>query len=95
MTSEEKKRWPNSGVFGPNQKKLSANHPDFTGSCNVGGIEYYHSVWTKRDKQGNVFYTDSFRPKDEHQQPTAPSTGYTRAAEPQQAVPFDDDSIPF
>lgn len=38
----------NRGAAWPNEKKLSDNHPDLTGSINVDGKDYWLSVWKKR-----------------------------------------------
>jgi len=42
----------NKGAIWKNEKKESDNHPDFTGSLNVEGIEYWVSAW-KKGKDAN------------------------------------------
>lgn len=42
----------NKGAIWGNDKKESDRHPDFKGSINVEGVEYWLSAW-KRDPQGN------------------------------------------
>ena len=38
----------NRGAIWPNQKKETDNHPDFTGSVNVAGVEYWVSAWKRK-----------------------------------------------
>lgn len=77
----------NKGAVWKNDDKKTANHPDFKGSLNVEGVDYWVSGWL-RDPEGN---------------PKAPSLKFSiqkkdaettrQAAEPANAD-FDD-SIPF
>lgn len=39
----------NRGSIWPNDKKETEKHPDFTGSLNVGGKEYYVSAWKRKE----------------------------------------------
>jgi hypothetical protein len=38
----------NRGSFWKNDRKETDKHPDWTGSLNVDGLEYWVSGWTKR-----------------------------------------------
>ena len=38
----------NRGSIWPNDKKETDNHPDFTGSLNVDGVEYWVSAWKRK-----------------------------------------------
>jgi hypothetical protein len=91
----------NKGAMWGNKEKKSDTHPDFKGSINIEGVEYWLSGW-KRDPTGN---------------PNAPAVKFSytakeavhnagmaqaqQAQDPQQQAPagnydnFDDDSIPF
>ena len=78
----------NRGSIWKNDKKETENHPDFTGSLNVGGLEYWVSAW-KRKADANPkapALSFSVKPKDEQQSPQEQSTG----------ADFDDsEAIPF
>lgn len=59
----------NSGAMFPNDKQKST-HPDFKGSINVDGVEYWISAWCKTSgpsskKPGQDFLSLSISPKDE------------------------------
>lgn len=82
----------NSGALFDNSRKTTANHPDFNGSLDVEGIQYWISGWKKKDRNGNTFVSLSVKPKDQQQAPTprqappaqrpAPSQGQQRQAPP-------------
>ena len=57
----------NRGAIWKNDKKESDTHPDFTGSINVSGVEYWVSAW-KRKPDANPrspALSFSVKPKDE------------------------------
>ena len=62
----------NSGALFDNSRKTTANHPDFNGSLDVGGVQYWISGWKKKDRNGNTFVSLSVNPKDQQQQAPAP-----------------------
>ena len=74
----------NRGSIWKNDKKETEKHPDFTGSLNVEGVEYWVSAW-KRKPDAN---------------PKAPALSFSIKAKEQQApqaapqADFDD-PIPF
>lgn len=72
----------NSGFIGKNTRKETDKHPDLSGSCEVGGVQYWISGW--RNAKG---YGLRFRPKDAKPPQHKP--------EPPQDDGFVDDSIPF
>jgi len=39
----------NRGSIWKNQKKEQDTHPDFTGSLNVEGVEYWVSAWKRKE----------------------------------------------
>ena len=43
----------NRGAIWRNDKKASDRHPDFTGSLNVDGVEYWVSAWKRREGQSD------------------------------------------
>jgi hypothetical protein len=76
----------NRGSIWKNEKKETEKHPDFTGSLNVEGVEYWVSAW-KRKPDANAkapALSFSVKPKDKQKQQHAPV----------QTADFDDD-IPF
>lgn len=74
----------NSGVLFKADKKTD-NHPDYTGSIDVGGVDHWLSAWIKKSKDGTkTFMSLSVKPKEERQ-----------AAPRQAPAPEFDDSIPF
>jgi hypothetical protein len=74
----------NSGVLFKNDKKESANQPDYKGNITVAGVEYWLSAWIKEGKSGK-FMGLAVNPKEE------------KAQSPKKASfdDLDDASIPF
>ena len=82
----------NSGLLARNDRKTQDAHPDYTGSVNVDGREYWISAWVKEGREGSKmagrkFFSLSLRAKDEQLKPA-------KAREPEPQAGFDDD-IPF
>ena len=78
----------NRGILGRNDRKTLDTHPDFSGSINVDGKDYWLSGWVKERKDGSGrFFSLTVKPKD-----GAP------AAPPRKSVAEDrdiDSDIPF
>ena len=53
----------NSGSLFKNDKKEKDSHPNAKGSAKIGGVEYWVSAWTKKDKNGNPWQSLSFTKK--------------------------------
>jgi uncharacterized protein (DUF736 family) len=78
----------NSGALFRNKEKQEARHPDYRGSLNVDGAEYWISSWLKTSKANEKYMSLSVQPKKDKQK-EAP-----KAREPGEDDDFDDD-IPF
>jgi len=63
----------NRGAIFKNDKKTAENHPDYKGSLNVGGVEYWQSLWLKKDKNGKTYMSQSVTPKDGQEAKDKPS----------------------
>lgn len=59
----------NRGAIWKNEKKEKETHPDFTGSLNVDGVEYWLNGWRRREDAGpkSPAMTFTVRPKDAQQ----------------------------
>lgn len=57
------KEYPNSGIMYPNDRRKTDKHPEYTGSINVAGVDYWLSAWVKDGKKGQ-FFSLSVKPKD-------------------------------
>lgn len=76
----------NRGILSKNKNKTADNHPEYSGSINVDGTDFWLSAWIKESsKDGSKFFSLSVKPKD--------------AAKPKaKAMPEDDfpiDDVPF
>ena len=54
----------NSGALFLNDRKAADTHPDFRGSAEIDGKEYWVSMWKKVSQSGQKFFSLSFQPKD-------------------------------
>lgn len=96
----------NSGLLAKNQRKEKDSHPDYSGSINVDGQEYWLSAWIKEGREGTKlegqkYFSLSVKPKDaQPEQRRAPAPAPRAPQQPQrrqQATSFDDmdSDIPF
>lgn len=69
------------------KEKAKENDPDFNGSLNVNGVDYWISAWKKTSKGGQKFMSLSIRQKQDQ---TRQSSQPTRKAAPAQDLPNDD-----
>lgn len=91
----------NRGVLFKNDRKEAGDRkPEYTGSLNVDGVEFFLDAWLKDGKSGK-FMSVSVKRKDKQPQGAAPAPR-SPAAAPRQAPAaggggFDDmdDDIPF
>jgi len=77
----------NSGVLFKNDRKESDKHPDYKGSINVNGEDFWLSAWLKTSSKGTRFMSLSVKPKEEQK----------KAPPKQDQSGFDDmdDDLPF
>ncbi len=55
----------NRGILSKNLSKTQSNHPEYSGSINVDGVDYWLSAWIKESsKDGKKFFSLSVKPKD-------------------------------
>lgn len=67
----------NRGVLFVNDRKQSDNHPDYKGSINIAGVDYWLSAWTKSGQKGDFLSLSLGDPK-EQQQSQAPRAAPAR-----------------
>jgi uncharacterized protein (DUF736 family) len=63
----------NSGAIFKNDKKETDSHPEYKGSINVEGKEFWASVWVNTSKAGKQYMSIKVSPKDAQQ--SAPVQG--------------------
>ena len=76
----------NRGSIWKNDRKSTENHPDFTGTLNVGGTEYWVSAWKRKPDANPNAPALSFSVKMKEDRPQQ---------SPQQTGAAPDDDIPF
>jgi hypothetical protein len=79
----------NSGVLFRNDRKTADTHPDYTGTANVNGVEYFMDAWIKESTKNPGTKFMSFRFKEKGQ-----PKGQPTATKPQQGR-NDEDEAPF
>jgi uncharacterized protein (DUF736 family) len=53
----------NTGALFKNTDKKTDKHPDYTGSINIEGVEYWLSSWIKVSQKGVKFMSLAVKPK--------------------------------
>lgn len=88
----------NRGVLFKNREKKQDNHPDYKGSINVDGQDFWISAWLKESKKGEKFMSLSVSEKGEFKQQMQKAESKTEKfykANDDFDSPDFDDSIPF
>lgn len=81
----------NSGALFKNDKEGKESRPDYRGTLNVNGTDYWISAWLKSSKAGQKYMSLSVQPK-QAKDDKRPERGQPVAAS---AAPEFDDDIPF
>lgn len=77
----------NRGTLYRNENKKEENHPDYSGSLNVSGKEFWLSGWVKESKKdGKKFFSLSIKQKAKEN---------PHAKKQESTEKFMDDDIPF
>lgn len=89
----------NRGVLFTNDRKQGEKHPDYKGSINVGGKEFWLSAWSKSGAKG-PFLSLSIEAKDaqsgESKPAATPTQNSTQAnKKPSSTFADMDDDLPF
>ena len=87
----------NRGISFENNRKEKDTHPDYKGSINADGVEYWLSAWMKEGAKGK-FMSFSLTPKEQTQTAAQAVQQVAQPQRQQQAAPLVDDlddSIPF
>lgn len=63
----------NRGVLFRNENKKTDKHPDYSGSLNADGVDYFFDAWIKVAESGRKFMSVSIKPKEKQAQAPAPS----------------------
>jgi hypothetical protein len=74
----------NRGALFKNTKREKDTHPEYNGTVNIEGVEYWISAWVKDGKSGK-FFSLSFKAKEDKPAASKPATV---------SDPFGDD-LPF
>ncbi len=89
----------NRGAIWKNDDKQDDKHPDFKGSLNVDGVEFWVSAWKRKEGASPKAPALSFsvKPKDEQPQQSISQRAKPKGPAKQSIMPddMDGDHIPF
>ena len=74
----------NSGALFKNDEKESEKHPDYRGTIDIEGREFWLSGWIKTSKKGTKFMSLAVKPKE----PPAPDKTKPIAEDMNDQIPF-------
>ena len=78
----------NRGAIWKNDDKREDNHPDFKGSLNVDGVEYWVSAWKRKEGAGAKAPALSFSIKPKEAKQEAKSAPAQRHQDMDDEIPF-------
>jgi len=81
------------GILFKNDKKQKDSHPDYKGSCEIDGIEYWISGWKKETAKGPAL-SINLEKKQTNKQDNVKKEQSTKAYANKEVKDFEDD-IPF
>lgn len=84
----------NSGMMARNENRKTDKHPEFSGSLNVEGTDYWVSAWVNEGKpggkmEGKKYFSIKINRKE------SPATGVQRMERPSYNSGIEHDDIPF
>jgi uncharacterized protein (DUF736 family) len=87
------------GVLFKAREKRSEKSPDYKGSAEINGIEYWVSGWKEESRSGEPYLSLSFQEK-EQERDTRPARSRSRDDDDDRpsrrsSRPMEDDDIPF
>jgi uncharacterized protein (DUF736 family) len=88
----------NRGALFRNDKKVTENHPDYTGKVNVAGKDLWLSAWVKTSKNGKKYMSLSITDPAERefdQRPANEQNDEPLPTLPVDGEPINLDDIPF
>lgn len=86
----------NTGSLFQNKEKKSDNHPDYSGSMRINGVDMWISGWRKTSGNGTQFLSLAFKPKDGTSARPAPEQKVQEFKdEAKRVFDLDGDSVPF
>lgn len=91
-----KKSFPNSGSLFKNENRTTDKHPEYSGSAEIDGVQYWISAWVK-DGQKGKFFSLSFKPKDQQQSRGGNAGSSNQKRNSREGDEYDDDrdGVPF
>lgn len=78
----------NRGALFKNDKKETDGHPDYKGSINVGGVDYWLSAWIKTSKGGAKYMSLSVKAKEGAAEPAKAAARGSQIVDQDLDVPF-------
>lgn len=54
----------NTGALFKAKERATEKHPEYTGTINIDGREYWLSGWVKESKAGQKYFSLAVKPKD-------------------------------
>ena len=78
----------NRGAIWKNDDKREDNHPDFKGSLNVDGVEYWVSAWKRKERAGAKAPALSFRVKPKEEKRPAQAAQARKNEDMDDEIPF-------